>query len=106
MRRLSVSNVKGFSICKNTLAGWIRSLIKLAYEKCPHHLIQLSAVKPHEVRVMSASLAWRTNGLKGMLSVGLAKQLLLPSTVNQEIFTSLASLLETLNLILPKYIFA
>ena len=62
MRRLFISNMKGFSkdICKNTLAGWIRSLIKLPFEKCPH-LIQLSAAKPPEVRVMSASLAWRAN---------------------------------------------
>ena len=71
MRRLFISYMKGFSkdICKNTLASSIRSLIKLAYDKCPHHLIQLSTVKLHEVRVMSASLAWRANiGLKDILS--------------------------------------
>ena len=72
MRRLFISYMKGFSkdICKNTLAGWIISLIKVAYDKCPHHLIQLFAAKLHEVRAMSASLAWRANiGLQDILSI-------------------------------------
>ena len=58
--------MKRFSkdICKNVFGldlGWIRSLIKLAYDKCLHHLIQLSAAKLHEVGALSASLAWRAN---------------------------------------------
>ena len=63
IRRLFMSYMKGFNkdICKNTLAGWIRSLIKFSYEKCPHHIIQLSAAKPHEVRALSTSLAWKAN---------------------------------------------
>ena len=63
IRRLFMSFMKGFNkdICKNTLSGWIRSLIKFAYDKCPHHIIQLSSAKPHEVRALSASLAWKAN---------------------------------------------
>ena len=63
VRCLFISYKKGFSrdICKNTLSGWIRSLIKYTYDKCPHNVIQLSAAKPHEVRAMSASLAWKAN---------------------------------------------
>ena len=58
-----MSFMKGFNkdICKNTLSGWIRSLIKFSYDKCPHHIIQLSSAKPHEVRAFSASLAWKAN---------------------------------------------
>ena len=68
MRRLFISYMKGFpkDICKY---AWIRSFIKLAYDKCPHHVIQLSAAKPHEVRAILASLAWSANiGLKDILS--------------------------------------
>ena len=45
MRRLLVSFIKGFAndISKNTLEGWIRSMIIFAHEECPHHIIRLSA---------------------------------------------------------------
>ena len=84
MRRLFISYTKSFSkdVCKNTLASWINYLIKLAYDKCPHHLIQLSAAKPHEVRAMSASLVWRASiGLQDILLAAcwLNTQPLLPS---------------------------
>ena len=62
-RRLFISIRKDFNkdISKNTLSGWIRSLIKFTYEKCPQHIIQLSAAKPHEVRALAASVAWKVN---------------------------------------------
>ena len=62
-RHLFISYKKGFSkdIYKNTLSGWIRSLIKFTYDKWPHSVIQLSATKPHEIKAMSTSLAWKTN---------------------------------------------
>ena len=70
IRRLFMSYMKGFNkdISKNTLSGWIRSLIKFTYSKCPHHIIQLSAAKPHEVRALSSSVAWKANiALKDIL---------------------------------------
>ena len=49
----------------NTLVGWIRSLVKFAYEKCPHHIINFLLPKPHEVR----ALAWRADiGPQNILS--------------------------------------
>ena len=62
-RKLFISVKKDFNkdISKNTLSGWIRSLIKYSYEKCPHHIIQLSAAKPHEIRGLAASVAWKVN---------------------------------------------
>ena len=71
IRGLIIPYMKGFSndICKNTLVGWISCLIKLVFQKCQLHIIQLSAAKPHEVKTMSASLAWRaTVGLQDILS--------------------------------------
>ena len=63
IKRLFISYMKGFSkdICKNTLSGWIRSLIKFTYQKCPFNTIQLSAARPHEVRALSTSMAWKAN---------------------------------------------
>ena len=63
MRRLFISYMKGFDkdICKNTLSGWIRSLITYTYKKCPHHVIQLVSAKPHEVRALATSLAWKAD---------------------------------------------
>ena len=62
-RRLFIFMKKNFNkdVTKNTVSGWIRSLIVYTYEKCPHHIIQLSAAKPHEVRALATSVAWRMN---------------------------------------------
>ena len=62
-RKLFISIKKDFNrdISKNTLSGWIRSLIRYSYEKCPNHVIQLSSAKPHEVRGLAASVAWKVN---------------------------------------------
>ena len=63
IKRLFMSYMKGFSkdICKNTLLGWIRSLLKFTYQSCPNSTIQLSAARPHEVRALSTSMAWKAN---------------------------------------------
>ena len=62
-RKLFISIRKDFNrdIKKNTLSGWIRALIQFSYQKCPQHVIQLSAAKPHEVRALATSVAWKIN---------------------------------------------
>ena len=63
MSKLFISYRKNFDkdICKNTFSGWIRSLIEHAYKNSSNNVIALSNARPHEVRGMAASLAWKAN---------------------------------------------
>jgi len=63
MRKLFISYKQGFQtdIHKNTFTGWIKALIKMAYSKCPNNIIELSNCRPHEIRALSASVAFKAN---------------------------------------------
>lgn len=83
VERLFVSFKTGHShdICKNTIAGWIRALIHATYAHCPESVIKLTAAKPHEVRALATSLAWRNN-------IPLAEVLEAANWTNQNTFIS------------------
>ena len=61
--RLFISFMRGFNkdISKNILFEWIRSLIRFTYHKCPQQIIQLTAAKIREVRVLATSMVWKVN---------------------------------------------
>jgi integrase len=48
-------------ICKNTISGWVRSLIVKAHEDVPDTFQSLVTPRTHEVRALAASLAFRGN---------------------------------------------
>ena len=52
---------KGFSrdISKSTISHWIKDTIRLCYQSANADILQLSRVKAHDVRALSASLAFR-----------------------------------------------
>jgi len=48
-------------ICKNTLSGWVRTLLLKCYEDAPDDILSLQNTKTHEIRALAASLAFRGN---------------------------------------------
>jgi len=50
---------KGYTqeICKNTISGWIKKTVLLAYKSAPKEDIQVLGVKAHDVRGLAASWA-------------------------------------------------
>ena len=72
MRGLFISYMKGFSKDLQKYTPGLDQIPHQTCDKCPHHLIHISAAKPHEVRAMSASLAWRANiGFQDILSAAM-----------------------------------
>ena len=63
MRKLFISFRPNFDkdICKNTFSSWIRSTIQHAYNNVSKHTISVSNARPHEVRALAASVAWKAN---------------------------------------------
>ena len=63
LRKLFISYKPGFNkdIQLLTFSSWIRCLIRDAYFKAPNSTIQLTGVNPHEIRALSASVAWKAN---------------------------------------------
>ena len=58
---ISIKEEHSQDICKSTLAGWIRQLIVFSYQRCPEPTVRLTQAKPHEVRALASSLAWKCN---------------------------------------------
>ena len=58
---LFVSMKKGFSkdISKNTLSQWLKNTVRVCYSKADSEIIQVSQVKAHDIRALSASLAFK-----------------------------------------------
>ena len=48
-------------ICKNTISGWVRNLLCKCYEEPHEGSISMSNTRTHELRALSASLAFRGN---------------------------------------------
>ena len=48
-------------ICKNTISGWVRNLLCKCYEEPPEGSVPMSNTRTHELRALSASLAFRGN---------------------------------------------
>ena len=48
-------------ICKNTLSGWVRNLLRRCYEEPDPGSVPMSSTRAHEVRALAASLAFRGN---------------------------------------------
>jgi hypothetical protein len=61
--RLFIAIKKGYDkdICRNTISGWIKKVILLAYSKASPEVQQIHRVRAHEVRAMAASWAFLKN---------------------------------------------
>ena len=46
-------------ICKSTISGWIKRAIKICYEIADDETLKVAQVKAHDVRALSASLAFK-----------------------------------------------
>ena len=62
-KKLFISYRKNFKkdVAKNTISGWLRKLILLAYEKASPETKRLFKVKAHDVRSMASSWAFLHN---------------------------------------------
>ena len=62
-RKLFISYKPGFEkdIQLITFSSWLRCLIREAYFKATNSTITMSSVRPHEIRALSSSVAWKSN---------------------------------------------
>ena len=60
---LFISYKKGYEgeICKNTISGWIKKAVKLAYQSSTTEVQQISGVRAHDVRSLASSWALLRN---------------------------------------------
>ena len=58
---LFISLKKGFrkDIASSTISHWLKNTVKIAYERADGEVLQVNRVKAHDVRALSASLAFK-----------------------------------------------
>jgi integrase len=58
---LPTQSSRGTEICANTVSGWVKKVIRHAYDEVPEELEQMHNLRTHEIRAIASSLAKQAN---------------------------------------------